>query len=102
MVSLPGALGFWLNEDVALARPDLIVRGREFAHVHPNGSLHATLSPELALKAVKAGWADHHPWAKKWPRFKGFVMIFTPRSEDEMKVVFQLVTESYNFVTGKP
>ena len=68
VVSLPGAKGFWLSGDVKLAHPEVIVRGREFAHVHPDGSLHATLSPELAQKAVQAGWAAHHPWSKKWPR----------------------------------
>ncbi len=101
VVSLPGALGFWLNEDIKLARPDVIVRGREFAHVHPDGSLHASLAPDLARKAVEAGWAIYHPWANQRPGWEGFVMIYTPGSQDELEVVFQLVKESYNFVTGR-
>ena len=51
VVSLPGAKGFWINEDVTLTRPDVIVGGREFAHMHPDGNLHASLSPELATQA---------------------------------------------------
>ncbi len=43
VVSLPGAQGFWLLDDLPLARPDVIVGGREFAHVHQDGSLHASL-----------------------------------------------------------
>ena len=101
VISLPGAKGFWLNEDVTLARPDVIVGGREFAHIHPDGSLHASLSPELAVKAVDAGWAIRHPWAKQRPGWEGFVMIYTPGSMDELEVVFQLVLMSYNFVTGR-
>lgn len=101
VVSLPGAQGFWLNEDVTLARPDVIVGGREFAHVHPDGSLHASVAPELAAQAVDAGWAVHHPWANQRPGWDGFVMIYTPGSVDEMKTVFQLVLESYSFVTGR-
>ena len=101
MVSLPGAKGFWLNEGVTLARPDVIVGGREFAHIHPDGSLHASLSPELAVQAVDAGWAIHHPWAKQRPGWEGFVMIYTPVSKDELEVIFQLVLGSYNFVTGR-
>jgi hypothetical protein len=101
IVSLPGAQGFWLNESVTLARPDVIVAGREFAHLHPDGSLHASLSPELAVQAVESGWAIHHPWANQRPGWEGFVMIYTPGSTDELEVVFQLVVESYNFVTGK-
>lgn len=100
IVSLPGALGFWVTEDVPLARPDVIVRGREFAHVHPDGSLHASLPPALADQAVKAGWAVHHPWANERSGWEGFVMIFTPVSSDELEVVFQLVLASYEFVTG--
>jgi phospholipase/carboxylesterase len=100
-VSLPGATGFQLDNDMVLAQPDVIVGGREFAHLHPDGSLHASLSPELAKKAVATGWAIHHPWADQRPGWKGFVMIYTPSSMDELEVVFQLVEESYNFVTGQ-
>ena len=81
IVSLPGALGFWVAEDFQLTRPDVIVRGREFAHIHPDGSLHASLSPELAKRAVETGWAVAHPWADQRPGWEGFVMIFTPTSE---------------------
>ena len=101
VVGRSGSTGFWLNEDINLARPDAIVRGREFAHLHPDGSLHASLSPELAVKAIEAGWAIQHPWAAKKRGLNGFVMIYTPVSKSELEVVFDLVMESYRFVTGK-
>ena len=101
VISLPGALGFWVLEDVPLARPDVIVGGREFAHLHPDGSLHASLEPELADEAVKTGWAAHHPWADERSGWEGFVMIFTPLNHDELEVVLQLLEKSYDFVTGK-
>jgi len=100
VVSLPGAKGFWLADDLPLARPDVIVGGREFAHMHPDGSLHASLHPETARAAVMAGWAVPHPWAKQRPGWEGFVMIYSPLSAEELDVVFQLVLESYSFVTG--
>lgn len=101
VISLPGARGFWLSEDISLAKPDAIVGGREFAHIHPDGSLHASLSPELALEAVEAGWAIHHPWANQRPGWDGFVMIYSPGTIDEMQTVFRLVVGSYNYVTGR-
>lgn len=101
IVGRSGSTGFWLHEDIKLARPGAIVRGREFAHLHPDGSLHASLPPELAVKAIDAGWAIHHPWAAKKRGLKGFVMIYTPVSKDELEVVFHLIMESYEFVTGK-
>ncbi len=101
IISLPGAKGFWILDDVTLARPNAIVGGREFAHLHPDGSLHASLSPDLAKDAVEAGWAAHHPWADQRPGWEGFVMIFSPMDREELEVVMQLVEGSYKFVTGK-
>jgi len=102
VISLPGAKGFWINEDITIKRPHVIVGGREFAHMHPDGSLHASLSPDLAKKAVELGWATYHPWADQRPGWEGFVMVYTPGSNEEMEVVSQLVLASYNYVTGNP
>ncbi|MGI9522200.1 MAG: luciferase family protein, partial [Hyphomicrobiaceae bacterium] len=99
--SMPGAMGFRLANNVELARPGLGVREREFAHMHLDGSLHAFLSPKLAARVVKTGWGAHHPYSKRWPKYKGFVMIFTPMSKNELQVVLQLVQESYRLVTTK-
>ncbi|MES0808435.1 luciferase family protein [Roseibium sp. SCPC15] len=101
VISLPGAKGFWLDETLNLAHPEAIVGGREFAHLHPDGSLHASLPPKRAREAVKAGWAVMHPWANSRPGWEGFVLIFTPRSIEETDIVFQLVLDGYNYVTGQ-
>ena len=101
VISLPGAKGFWITEGVPLAHPEAIVGGREFAHVHPDGSLHAALHPEAARAAVAAGWATPHPWSTKRPGWGGFVMLYTPTNQRELDVVFRLVVDSYEFVTGQ-
>jgi len=100
-VSLPGAVGFQLTRDVPIAQPQAIVGGREFAHLHPDGSLHAALHPETALAAIDAGWAVAHPWADQRPGWEGFVMIYTPLDEAELDVVLRLVRSSYTFVSGQ-
>jgi luciferase-like monooxygenase len=101
VISLPGAKGFWLNENLDLLHPEAIVGGREFAHQHPDGSLHASLSPERAQEAVDAGWAVFHPWSRSRPGWDGFVLLFTPRTREEADITFQLVVDSYNYVTGR-
>ena len=101
IVSLPGALGFWIDEDVDLAHPEAIVRGREFAHIHPDGSLHASLNPETAKIVSEKGWSIAHPWANQRPGWEGFVMIYTPTTQEELDVVFDLVLASYRYVTGR-
>lgn len=101
-VSLPGAVGFQFDPGVALANPGSIPGGREFAHLHPDGSLHAALEPELAKRAVAAGWAIHHPWAEQREGWDGLVMLYTPLTETELEVVFDLVEASYTYVAGRP
>jgi len=101
VISLPGAKGFWLSENIDLARPQAIVGGREFAHIHPDGSLHASLPPDRAREAVTAGWAAMHPWANSRPGWEGFVLLYTPRSVEETDIVFQLLVDGYNYVTGR-
>ena len=32
---------------------------------------------------------------------EGMVMLYTPRTMEELDVIFQLVVDSYNFVTGR-
>ncbi|MEM6308579.1 MAG: luciferase family protein [Pseudomonadota bacterium] len=100
VISIPGAWAFWLDDDLDVARPKSIVAGREFAHIHPDGSLHASLSPELAKAATDAGWAIPHPWSDEREGWEGFVMIYTPQDQDELEIVVDLVARSYEYVTG--
>ncbi|WP_298922413.1 luciferase family protein [uncultured Roseobacter sp.] len=98
--SLPGAIGFQLNRDMVLSQPSSIVGGFEFAHMHPDGSLHASLDPTMAQGAIEAGWATAHPWANQRLGWGGFVMIYTPTTPEELDVVIDLVESSYTFITG--
>jgi phospholipase/carboxylesterase len=100
VISVPGARALWLKEGLPLAHPEVIVSGREFAHIHPDGSLHASLLPERAQEAVEKGWAEPHPIARYLGQ-EGMVMLYTPLDEEELDVVFQLIVDSYNFVTGR-
>lgn len=100
VISVPGARALWLRDDLPLVRPDVILRGREFAHIHPDGSLHVVLPPERARQAVAAGWAEPHPIAEHLG-LEGLVMLYTPRTLEELDAVFRLVVDSYTFVTGR-
>ena len=101
IASLPGARGVWLREGTAIAQPQVILAGREFTHIHPDGSLHAPLPLARAMEAVEMGWAERHPWAEQRSGWEGLVMLYTPQSEADLQIVFQLIVESYNFVTGQ-
>ncbi len=100
VISVPGARALWLDENLPLAHPESIAGGREFAHIHPDGSLHVSLSPERARQAIEKGWAEPHPMAAYMGNL-GMVMLYTPLDMPELDVVFQLIVDSYNFVTGR-
>jgi len=99
VISVPGARALWVDEIIPLAHPEVIVSGREFAHIHPDGSLHLSLPPDRAREAVEKGWGEPHPIAS-YLGIEGMVMLYTPLDEEELDVVFQLIVDSYNFVTG--
>ena len=101
IISLPGAWGLWLGDSLTLVHPEVIIAGREFAHIHPDGSLHTSLAPNRADEAVQAGWAIRHPWASQREGWEGFVMLYTPQSMQELDVTFELIVDSYHFVTGQ-
>ncbi len=99
-IGFPGSIGFNLEPDAPVAEPEAIVVGREFAHVHPDGSLHASLSPIAAQHAISQGWAIAHPWADRRAGWEGFVLIYTPTSEDELLNVIAMLEDSFRFVSG--
>ncbi len=100
VISVPGARALWLKEGLPLMHPELIVAGREFAHIHPDGSLHVTLALDRAEQAIAAGWAERHPIAEHIG-IPGLVLLYTPRTSDELDVILQLIVDAYNLVTGR-
>ena len=56
-------------------------------------SLHMTLPPELADEAFEKGWGEPHPYS-------GTPLIYGPRDEHELEVVWRLLQASYEFARG--
>ncbi len=94
--------GLWLTEQVTVFEPGALISGREFAHIHDDGSLHIFLEPSRSDEAVKSCWAIFHPFAVQGlSGWDGFVMLYTPQSFDELDVTFQIIVDGYNYVTGQ-
>ena len=99
---IAGWQGLWLTDQVTVVVPDALIGGREFGHIHDDGSLHIFLQPSRANEAVETCWAIFHPFAvQNLPDWRGFVMLYTPQSFDELNVTFQLIVDGYNYVTGQ-
>jgi Luciferase len=95
-VSVPGARAFVLAEEMANGPAEAFQVGREFAHLHPpdDGSLHKTLPDEVARKAYESGWGEPHPMS-------GTPLIFGPRDEAELDVIWTLIRSSYEYAAGE-
>ncbi len=104
LISVEGARAFFLGEELAKGPVESFVWENEFAHIHPrpDSSWHLQLPLELAVFAINAGWAEVHTttWLGDAPA--NSVMLFSPRNEAELELVWELVQESYRFATGQP
>ena len=97
---VPGSTSIWIRPEIVVERPECIVAGREVAHIHGDGSMHATLPLGRIPDAEAAGWIERHPWAGQQPGFEAFVLIFVPRSSAEVTVLVELIREGLDFVRG--
>jgi hypothetical protein len=94
-ISVPGARALVADAETSVA-PGILVAGREFAHIHPDGSMHVVLSPADAEVAIESGWAEPHPMAARFN--PGMVMLYSPRTTEELEVIAGLVDRCWSFV----
>ena len=92
----------WLDSTIEVANTQAFISGREFGHIHDDGSLHIFLEPSRAKEAIETGWAVAHPFNVQGRNgWEGFVMLYTPQSMKQLNIVFQLIVDSFNYVTGQ-
>lgn len=70
---------------------------REFAHLHPDGSLHLVLSSVDEEELVAKGWGERHPL--HGPEIP-VVMLYAPRDEEELVVAREVVSAAYRHAVG--
>ena len=94
--------GLSLEDNIEIVNPQALIGDRELGHVHDDGSLHIYLEPSRAIEAIDSGWAVSHPFAVEGREdWEGYVMLYTPQSIEELNVVFQLIVDAFNYVTGQ-
>jgi phospholipase/carboxylesterase len=103
LISVPGARALWLDEAVEMGPKEAFIIEREFAHIHPkpDSSTHLHLPLEVAVFAISGGWAELHNVS--WLGLAGAetVMLYAPRDEEELEIIWSLVEESYRFAIGE-
>jgi hypothetical protein len=98
-VSVPGARVFFM-EDTSKARPEAFMIGSEFAHLHPSqdGSLHLVLPAEANQVIDKGG--EIHPMARGEGRSAVPLMVYGPRNDEELEVVWLILQASFEYAGG--
>jgi phospholipase/carboxylesterase len=100
-ISVPGARAFLVARAGGPDEAFLVPEAGEFAHLHPehDGSLHLALPAASAADLVARGWGTPHPWAGT-RLAAGFVMLFGPRTPDELETVVGVVETAHAFATS--
>ena len=95
-ISVPGARALVVEPNRPVGPPDAFLIDRELAHIHPvrDGSLHIAMPPDLVEEAMESGWAEVHPVALRGMIPMNMLMVYGPRTDDELETVMKLVEAS--------
>jgi hypothetical protein len=101
LISHPSSRAMWLAEDVKNTPDDGFMpplhHSREFAHLHRDGSVHVCLPEADMQRVLKAKWGELHPY-----HLIGVneILVYAPQNEAEIKILQQIITASYKYVTS--
>ncbi|WP_326799259.1 DUF5519 family protein [Streptomyces sp. NBC_01808] len=100
-ISMPDTRALHLTPEAAVGPAEAFLVGTEFAHLHgaADGSLHLTLPESAGEEVVTAGWGELHPLARHGHRAPTLMMIFGPRDEGELDIVWEMVRRSHHYAT---
>ena len=101
IISVPGAKALVLADGRPAGPDEAFIRGREFAHFHPDPdwSLHLALPDAVADVAIDRGWAELHLIARTEELPGSVVLVYAPRDGDEAEAVWTLLRASHEFAT---
>jgi hypothetical protein len=100
-ISVSTTRALWLDESVSVAHDDAFMPpagGREFAHVHADGSMHLCVSDEAVRELVEKSWGEPHPMKDQGVNE---VLCYAPRTREEIEIVKLALIESYRYATGR-
>ncbi|KAL5526932.1 hypothetical protein ACEPAF_8659 [Sanghuangporus sanghuang] len=75
---------------------------REIGHIHTNKdySLHVTLAPQDCRLVIERGWGERHPMSGVIKLPKEYLMIYSPLTEDDVRLVGLILRASVGYMTG--
>ena len=80
------------------ANPEAVILDREFAHIHPGGSLHLRLPAGQAAEVVDTGWGEWHPFALDGT-VPNLVMVYAPVTGRGLESVQTIIEAAVEYAT---
>ncbi len=100
-ISVPTSTAMWLDENENVGHSDAFMPpsgGREFTHIHLDGSFHTVVSTDVEHEIITKKWGVRHMYYDQGVKE---VLIYAPRNEDEIEIAKTIVIKSYEYATGK-
>jgi hypothetical protein len=102
---LPGAISWILGESLNTDEKGDLTAGSEFGHQHRNevGSMHLNLPAAASQIVLEKGWAVLHPLSAviHGSRAVDYLLVYAPRDNEDLKIVWLIVQASYAFARGE-
>jgi hypothetical protein len=100
-ISVRTTRAFWLDENVGVQHDDAFMPpagGREFAHLHLDGSMHLCVSGEAVAEIVRKAWGEPHPLKNQGVNE---VLFYAPRNAVDLEHAKLAIAEAYRYATGR-
>ena len=99
-ISVPSSIAMWLDENQDVGHIDAFMPpkgGREFTHLHLDGSIHTVVASEIEEEIISKKWGVRHMYYNRGVKE---VLVYAPRNEKELEVLKSIVIKSYEYATG--
>jgi hypothetical protein len=99
-ISVSTSIAMWLDENEDVGHTDAFMPpsgGREFTHLHLDGSIHTVVGTEVEDEIITKKWGVRHMY---YDRGVKEVLIYAPRNEEELEIIKMVVIKSYEYATG--
>jgi hypothetical protein len=100
-ISVPTSIAMWLDENEDVGHIDAFMPpsgGREFTHIHLDGSFHTVVSADVENEIITKKWGVRHMYYDQGVKE---VLVYAPRNKEEIEIVKTIVIKSYEYATGK-
>ena len=101
-ISVPTSRALWLSEGVEAAHEDVFMPpsgGREFCHLHLDGSIHAVVAGQVEEEILLKNWGKRHPLYHSHGVKE--MLVYAARDSVEVEVIKAVIIRSYENATGK-